>query len=142
MQQSLIAASVGVTVVCLIAWLLDLLQILELRAGWGNLLWSVLIASVLGNSALIYRRFSTKSNTVEIVCLRPLVTVAVGKPHILRSNSVYSRLDSFAFFVFLRDGVWGAMEQRTDLSRSLPVKAVVFGRERRDIAAESGKLME
>ena len=103
LQQSLIAASIGVTVVCLIAWLLDLLQILELRAGWGKLLWTVLIASVLGNSALIYKRFASGSSTVAVVCFRPLVSVVSAEPYSLRPNAVYKRSDSFAFFVSIRD---------------------------------------
>jgi len=103
LQQALVAASVGVTVVCLIAWLLDLLKILELRAGWGRFLWSVLIASVLGNSALIYKRFATGAEAISVACLRPLVTVAENVPHALRGNTIYRRSDSFAFFISLRN---------------------------------------
>jgi hypothetical protein len=107
LQQSLVAASVGVTVVCLIAWLLDLLQILELRAGWGKFLWTVLVASVLGNSALVYKRFATQANTVAIACLRPLATDTgadpMQHPYALRANTVYRRGEPFAFFVSLRD---------------------------------------
>src|SRR5579864_4256625 len=73
LQQALIAASVGVTVTCLIAWLLDVLQILELRSGWAKALWAVLVVSVLGNSALVYKRFAAQSETVSILCFRPLV---------------------------------------------------------------------
>jgi len=109
LQQSLIAASVGVTVVCLIAWLLDLLQILELREGWGKLLWSVLVVSVLGNSALVYKRFATGVDTVSAVCVRPLVDlqkildVQKEVPVSIRVNTNYSREENMVFFVSLRN---------------------------------------
>ena len=106
LQQSLIAASVGVTVTCLIAWLLDMLQVFELRPGWSKLLWTVLVASVLGNSALVYKRFTSKTESISIACMRLLASSAsdpLPTPHTLRKNNIFLRSDSFAFFVSMRD---------------------------------------
>jgi len=55
LRQALLAASVGVTLSCLIAWVLDLLRIIQLKSGWCKLLRTVLVASILGSSAADYR---------------------------------------------------------------------------------------
>jgi len=97
--QALIAAGVGVTVTCLLIWVLDLLQLVELRAGWAKLLWGVLIASVLGNSALVYGRWATQPKPVSIKCLRPLVSdpdTKIKHPYAIRSNTIYARGDLLA----------------------------------------------
>ena len=103
LQQSLIAASVGVSVVCLIAWMLDLLKVVDLRAGLAKLLWTVLIASILSSSALIYKRFAVEQTKVAIACLRPLISFSMDRPPSLRLNKNYQRGEPIVFFVSLRN---------------------------------------
>jgi len=105
LQQALIAAGVGVTVTCLIVWLLNLLNILSIQEGWGKLLWSVLIASILGNSALVYKRISAPVATLaqlRVDCVRALVVgdeAAVHHPYALQGGMTYQAGERLSYFV-------------------------------------------
>jgi len=92
LQQSVISASVGITVVCIIAWMLNLLGFVRLRDGWAKLLWVVLISSILGNSAIIYKKWVTHGDVaVRALCLRPLEELGKDEPPKLRANATFRR---------------------------------------------------
>jgi hypothetical protein len=109
LQQALIAAGVGVTVSCLIVWLLNLLQIIPIQEGWSKLLWGVLVVSVLGNSALVYKRFSEEPhsvNAIKISCLRTLEVddgPAVKHPYSIKTNMGYHPGEKLSYFVAFSD---------------------------------------
>jgi hypothetical protein len=104
LRQSIVAAGVGVTVLCLMVWLLNVLKILELREGWSKLLWSVLIVSVLGNSVVVYKDFvGEKSPSMSVTCIRPIKTVELSGDLSLRTNTNYTKDDSMAFFLSVKD---------------------------------------
>jgi hypothetical protein len=108
LRQALVAASVGVTLSCLIAWVLDLLQVVDLRAGWSKLLWAVLVASILGTSAIAYKAAITQpeTNPLSVACVRPVaVDENTGKwiePIALRTDASYKRGGYFGFLLVLR----------------------------------------
>jgi hypothetical protein len=106
LKQALVAASVGITLSCLIAWVLDLLQIIDLQPGWSKLLWSVLIASILGSSALVYRQFSSATNVLTITCARPVTMDASSgrwiHPITAMNTEVHKRGAFFGFLVGVR----------------------------------------
>ena len=112
LKQALIAASVGVTVSCLISWMLDLLQIIELRPGWTKLLWTVLVASILSTSALAYKDVFTTTESIEpleVACIRPVEmnaspsTNAWVRPITTLTEGSYKRGDAFGFLLILRN---------------------------------------
>jgi hypothetical protein len=107
LKQALLAASVGVTLSCLIAWVLDLLQVIELRAGWGRLLWSVLIVSILTSSAVAYKQFATQTVTASVACVWPISvdqsTHKIIDPLTVKSQEVHKRGEAFAFLLAVRD---------------------------------------
>lgn len=98
LEQALMAAGIGVTVVCLIAWVMDLLGLARLNSTAAKLLWSVLIASILGNSAVIYKRQAQDTPRVGIACVVPLVSFKADEPLVRRLDTNYKREDSIAFF--------------------------------------------
>lgn len=105
LQQSLIAAGIGVTISCLMVWLLDVLRILTLRQGWNKLLWTVLVASILGNAALAFKRWDSKAGRLTVSCLLPLEADANGnliKPFSLREDSRFARGEAIVFMAALR----------------------------------------
>ena len=109
LQQALIAAGVGVTISCLIVWLLNLLQIVPIQEGWSKLLWGVLVVSVLGNSALVYKRFSEESHGVKalkIVCLRTLEVgdgPAVKHPYSIKTSMGHLAGQKLSYFAAFSD---------------------------------------
>lgn len=107
LKQALTAASVGVTLSCLIAWVLDLLQVIDLRPGWSKLLWTVLVTSILTSSALAYKQFATQTNGMTIACVRPVaVDESTGKlqdPVVIMNQERHKKGGIFAFIVTLRN---------------------------------------
>lgn len=109
LQQALIAACIGVTVSCLIVWLLNLLKIVSIQEGWGKLLWGILIASVLGNSAVIYKRFSLEERSaapLRLVCMRTLVageSEEIKHPYALKIGLGYKPGDYLSYFASFTD---------------------------------------
>jgi hypothetical protein len=107
LRQALIAASVGVTLICLIAWVLDLLQVIDLQPGWSKALWTALIASILGSSALVYRQFSMQTNAVTIACVRPVAMDASNgqwiHPITAKNNEAHKRGVVFGFLAGVRN---------------------------------------
>lgn len=105
LQQSVISASVGVTVVCLIAWILNLLGFVRLRDGWAKLLWVVLISSILGNSAIIYKKWVSRSDVVvKTLCLRPLAEkLDKEEAPELRLNTTFKRGERIPYLLSLKD---------------------------------------
>jgi hypothetical protein len=100
LEQALMAAGIGVTVVCLIAWAMDLLGLTDLKPGWAKLLWGVLIASILANAALLFKRMTSEAAPhVEVACIAPLVVVKTDQPFAKRYDTNYKRGDSIAFFI-------------------------------------------
>jgi len=106
LRQALVAACVGVTLSCLIAWVLDLLRVIELRAGWSKLLWGVLVTSILGSSALAYKQFA-QADTMNVACVRPVaIDDSTGKfadPIAVINQESYKRGKVFGFIVTLRN---------------------------------------
>jgi hypothetical protein len=108
-KQALIAASVGVTVSCLISWMLDLLQIIELRPGWSKLLWTVLVASILSTSALAYKAVFVTPDTLQIACIRPIAMNASPstndwiRPITAVTEEGYARGNAFGFILVLKN---------------------------------------
>jgi hypothetical protein len=105
LKQALVAASVGVTLSCLIAWVLDLLQVIELRSGWSKLLWGVLVASILGSSALAYKQF-VQADAMSVACIRAVSIDESGKfadPIAIINQEIHKKGGVFGFIVTLRN---------------------------------------
>jgi hypothetical protein len=106
LKQALVAASVGVTLSCLIAWVLDLLQIIELRPGWSKLLWGVLGTSILGSSALAYKQF-VQVDAMNVACVRAVaIEESTGKftdPMAIINQESHKKGGVFGFIVALRN---------------------------------------
>src|ERR1700722_7193358 len=106
LKQALVAASVGVTLSCLIAWVLDLLQIIELRPGWSKLIWGVLVKSILGSSALAYKQF-VQADVMNVACVRAVaIEESTGKfidPLAIINQEIHRKGAAFGFIVTLRN---------------------------------------
>jgi hypothetical protein len=108
LRQALVAASAGVTIICLIAWVLHLLQITELRPGWAKVLWTVLVSSTLGNSVLVYKQFATeKIDALRVVCVRPVsIDQSTGRfsdPVSVTNDEGHKRGGAFGFLLAVRN---------------------------------------
>jgi hypothetical protein len=106
LKQALVAASVGVTLSCLIAWVLDLLQVIELRPGWSKLLWGVLVTSILASSAMVYKQF-VQADAMDVACVRPVaIDESSGKftdPIAIINQERHKKGGVFGFVVTLRN---------------------------------------
>jgi hypothetical protein len=106
LKQALVAASVGVTLSCLIAWVLDLLQVIELRPGWSKLLWGVLVTSILGSSALAYKQF-VQADAMNVACVRAVgIDDSTGKftdPIAIINQEIQRKGGVSGFIVVLRN---------------------------------------